>query len=181
MASGLNSPTFVNIIDLKRLQITAFVDETDIGNVENGQESEFTVDTYPGAIFKGVVKEIYPKAVIQENVVNYEVIIDIPDSAMMKLRPEMTTNVKIAIGQRKDALVAPKNAINRKGNNSYVLVKKSKSVKNSHPIKKNVKTGWRDDGFVEIREGLKLGDEVLIADKNSSGFDHAKIFAGGGK
>ncbi len=184
VASGLNSPTFVNIIDLKRLQITAFVDETDIGNVENGQESEFTVDTYPGAIFKGVVKEIYPKAVIQENVVNYEVIIDIPDSAMMKLRPEMTTNVKIVIGQRKDALVVPKNAINRNGNNSFVLVKKSKSgnsTKKSHPIKKNIKIGWRDEGFVEIREGLKLGDEVLISDKNSSGFGHSKIFAGGGK
>ncbi len=184
VASGLNSPTFVNIIDLKRLQITAFVDETDIGNVENGQESEFTVDTYPGAIFKGVVKEIYPKAVIQENVVNYEVIIDIPDSAMMKLRPEMTTNVKIVIGQRKDALVVPKNAINRKGNNSFVLVKKIKSgnsTKKSHPIKNKVKIGWRDEGFVEIREGLKLGDEVLISDKNSSGFDHSKIFAGGGK
>ncbi len=59
--------------------------------------------------------------------------------------------------------------------------KSGNSTKKNHPIKKNIKIGWRDEGFVEIKEGLKLGDEILIPDKNSSGFDHAKIFAGGGK
>ena len=176
VASGLNSPTFVNIIDMDRLQINAFVDETDIGYVKVGQETLFTVDTYAGQIFKGTVKDIYPKAVIQENVVNYEVIIDIPDSAMAKLRPEMTTSVTVIIGKRKGVLAVPKGAVKRKGKESFVLVK-AVGAENP-PVKKNVKIGWRDEGFIEIREGLKLGDVIIIAGKDSAGFDHSLIFSG---
>ncbi len=181
VAAELNSPTFVNIIDMDRLQINAFVDETDIGYVKRNQEARFTVDTYPGEIFKGTVKDIYPKAVIQENVVNYEVIIDIPDSAMNKLRPEMTTSVTIVIDERKGVLAVPKGAIKRNGKNSFVLVKNAgpgNPSKKKPPVKKDVKIGWRDEGYIEIREGLKLGDVVFIADKDSSGFDHSRVFSG---
>lgn len=181
VAAELNSPTFVNIIDMDRLQINAFVDETDIGYVKINQEASFTVDTYPGEIFKGAVKDIYPKAVIQENVVNYEVIIDIPDSAMNRLRPEMTTSVTVVIGERKGVLAVPRGAIKRNGKNSFVLVENAgtgNSSKKKPPIKKDVKIGWRDEGYVEIREGLKLGDVVFIADKDSSGFDHSRVFSG---
>lgn len=183
VASGFNSPTFVNIINLNRMQINAFVDETDIGYVKTEQEAHFTVDTFPGEVFKGTVKDIYPKAVIQENVVNYEVIIDIPDSAIHKLRPEMTTSVTVVIGERKGVLAVPKGAIKRNGKNSFVLVKNAGAgnpSKKNPPIKKDVKIGWRDEGYIEIREGLKLGDEVFIAGKDSSGFDHSR-FSGRGK
>lgn len=179
IAAELNSPTFVNIIDMDKLQINAFVDETDIGYVKIDQETEFTVDTYPGEIFKGVVNDIYPKAVIQENVVNYEVIIRIPNSVMSRLRPEMTTSVTVVIGKRKGVLAVPKGAVKRKGNNSFVLVKNHEldtPMKKSPPIKKDVKIGWRDEGFIEIREGLQLGDVVVIADRSSSGSDHAHSF-----
>ncbi len=183
VASGLNSPTFVNIIDMNSLQINAFVDETDIGYVAIEQESYFTVDTYPNEIFKGVVKDIYPKAVIQENVVNYEVIIDIPDPVMGRLRPEMTTNVTIVIGKRKGALTVPKGAVKRKGNNNFVLVKKegSENTSKNHLVKKDVQIGWRDEGFIEIKEGLKAGEMVVISENKASGFDHSKIFGGRGK
>lgn len=183
VASGLNSPTFVNIIDMDQLQINAFVDETDIGYVEINQESLFTVDTYPNLIFEGLVKDIYPKAVIQENVVNYEVIVNIPASVMGKLRPEMTTNVTIVIGKRKGALVLPKGAVKRKGKVNFVLVKnyKSDGPSRNHPVKKNIKVGWRDEGFIEIKEGLKLGDVVMISENKGSGFDHSRIFGGRGK
>jgi len=184
VASGLNSPTFVNIIDMDRLQIDAFVDETDIGYVKTGKKALFTVDTFPGEIFKGTVKDIYPKAVIQENVVNYEVIIDIPDSDMNRLRPEMTTSVTVVIGERKGVLAVPKGAIKRKGKNSFVLVKNGGAgnpPKRNSPLKKDVKIGWRDEGYIEIREGLKLGDVVIIASKDSSGFDHSHVSSGKNK
>mgnify|MGYP001318493848 CR=1 FL=1 len=181
VASGLNSPTFVNIIDMDRLQINAFVDETDIGYVKTEQKALFTVDTFPAETFKGTVKDIYPKAVIQENVVNYEVIIDIPDSDMKRLRPEMTTSVTVVIGERKGVLAVPKGAVKRKGKNSFVLVKNISAgnpPKRNSSLKKDVKIGWRDEGYIEIREGLKLGDVVIIASKDSSGFDHSHISSG---
>ncbi len=184
VAAGLNSPTFVNIIDMERLHINAFVDETDIGYVKTEQEALFTVDTFPGEIFTGTVTDIYPKAVIQENVVNYEVIINIPDSDMNRLRPEMTTSVTVVIGERKGVLAVPKGAVKRKGKNSFVLVKNAGTgnpPKKNSSIKKDVKIGWRDEGYIEIKEGLKLGDEVIIASKDSSGFDHSNVFSGKNK
>ena len=75
MTAGFATPTFVTIIDLRRLEVRAYVDETDIGRVALGQWCSFEVDTYPGVAFGGRVTAIYPKAVIQDNVVNYLVII----------------------------------------------------------------------------------------------------------
>ena len=77
VAAGLAAPTFVTIIDLDRLQVDAFVDEVDIGRIRLGQETSFTVDAFPGREFPGRVTAVYPKAVIQDNVVNYVAVIEI--------------------------------------------------------------------------------------------------------
>ena len=77
VVASLNAPTFVTLIDLRKLEMTVYVDETDIGRIKVGQDALFTVDTYSEKFFKGKVREIRPKAVIKDNVVNYEVILDI--------------------------------------------------------------------------------------------------------
>ena len=97
VAAGLNAPTFVTIIDLARLQVDAFVDEVDIGKIQVGQKAAFTVDTFPNRQFEGRVSAIYPKAVIQDNVVNYDVVVSITSPYENLLRPEMTTNVTIYV------------------------------------------------------------------------------------
>ena len=71
VTARFSAPTFVTIINLKKLEVWAYVDETDIGRVQVGQHSTFTVDTYPATDFEGVVTAIYPKAINQDNVVNY--------------------------------------------------------------------------------------------------------------
>lgn len=77
VAASLSAPTFVTLVDLSRLEVDAYVDEVDIGRVKVGQATTFTVDAYPDKIFEGRVEAIYPQAVIQDNVVNYPVIIRI--------------------------------------------------------------------------------------------------------
>ena len=93
VAAGLNSPTFVTIIDLERLQVDAMVDEVDIGKVRPGQKAVFTVDAFPAREFPGKVVAIYPKAVLLENVVYYDVVVDIQGNEDKVLRPEMTASV----------------------------------------------------------------------------------------
>ncbi|MGA1875077.1 MAG: ABC transporter permease [bacterium] len=95
VAAGLNAPTFVTIIDLNRLQVDAYVDEVDIGKVKVGQKAVFTVDAFPGQEFFGKGTAIYPNAVIQENVVNYDVVIEIDNWDAAILRPEMTMEKKV--------------------------------------------------------------------------------------
>ncbi len=58
LAAGLQSPTLVVVCDLNRLEIDAYVDETDIGKVRLGQEADCTVDAFPKKIFKGHVFKI---------------------------------------------------------------------------------------------------------------------------
>ena len=96
VSASFATPTFVTLIDLNRLEVWAYVDETDIGRIEPGQRATFTVDTYGAEEFSGVVTAIYPKAEIRDNVVNYIVVLRFEPRAGRTLRPEMTAIVRIA-------------------------------------------------------------------------------------
>jgi len=161
VAAGLNAPTFVTIIDLNRLQVDAFVDETDIGKVKVGQKAVFTVDTYPNKDFEGIVAAIYPKAIIQENVVNYDVVIEITSSIKNLLRPDMTASVTIYQEERKGVLMIPQKAVEREGGIKFVLVK----MPDDTLQKKTIKTGIRSNNDIEIVSGLNEGDVVVIESK----------------
>ena len=160
VVASLNAPTFVTLINLRKLEVTVFVDETDIGRIEVGQTAKFTVDTYAEQFFNGKVREIHPKAVVKDNVVNYEVILDIEKNNVAKLRPEMTANVVVTTGTRKNVLTLPKEAIKRENKKTFVVMQISDGLKDEP-----VELGWRDGGKVEVTSGLNEGDQVGIPDK----------------
>jgi len=159
VAAGLNAPTFVTIIDISKLQVDAFVDETDIGRVKIGQKVIFTVDTYPDKEFTGKVKAIYPKAIIQENVVNYDVVIEIDDPNIELLRPDMTTSVTIYQEERKGVLVIPRAAVIKAENSRFVLVKQADGTFE----KRAIKTGIQSGSEIEVVSGLNEGDTIGIS------------------
>ncbi len=157
VAAGLNAPTFVTIINLGRLQVDAFVDEVDIGRVKPGQTAVFTVDTFPDKEFQGKVTAIYPKAVIQDNVVNYDVVVDITTPYGGLLRPEMTANVTIFLEAKQNVLALPAKAITRNRGRSVAYICEGGDIETQE-----VKIGWRDGQWVEIVAGLKEGQSVLL-------------------
>lgn len=156
--AGLAAPTFVNIIDLNRLEVQVYVDETDIGKILVGQKVTFTVDTYSETDFRGKVTAIFPKAAIQDNVINYIVVVEIEDFQDKILRPEMTTTVTIHLETRKDVLTIPSRAIIREKGERFVTVKDG----DAHN-KKKIKTGWYDHSITEVVEGLTDGEIVLLS------------------
>lgn len=95
VAASFATPTFVTLVDLTRLEVWAYVDETDIGRIRIGQPATFTVDTYGATNFAGEVAAIYPKAEIRDNVVNYVTVIRFTTPPDKVLRPDMTTTVRI--------------------------------------------------------------------------------------
>ena len=95
VAASFSTPTFVTLLDLTRLEVWAYVDETDIGRIRIGQPATFTVDTYGSAELTGEVTAIYPKAEIRDNVVNYVTVIRFETPPGKVLRPDMTTTVLI--------------------------------------------------------------------------------------
>jgi macrolide-specific efflux system membrane fusion protein len=157
VAASFTTPTFVTIIDLERLELWAYIDETDIGRVTVGQPARFTVDTYPDTDFEGTVQSVYPDAVIDNTVVNYITIISIGDRQGKTLRPEMTANVTLFLETREDALAVPRRALRREGGRYVVRVRQGGLVE-----EQEVRVGWRDDRFTEIVEGLEEGQTVLI-------------------
>jgi len=163
VAAGLNAPTFITIIDLNKLEVNAYVDETDVGKIGVGQETLFTVDTFADKDFKGKVTAVYPRAVLQENVVNYITLISIENSEG-KLKPDMTANVTITLKKKKGVLVVPGAAVVREGGKKYVMLQ----AKNGKATRREVKTGWKEGSYLEITTGLKEGDVVVIGGGNGN-------------
>jgi len=157
VAAGLNAPTFVTIIDLKRLQVDAYVDEVDIGKIRIGQKTVFAVDAFPAREFEGEVVAIYPKAVIQDNVVNYDAVIEITTPYDGLLRPEMTASVTIFLEARKNVLSVPAKAVKREKGKNVVYV-----MANSRPKVQEIKVGWKDGQWIEVAQGLEEGQLVLL-------------------
>jgi multidrug efflux pump subunit AcrA (membrane-fusion protein) len=106
-----------------------------------------------------VVTAIYPKAVIQDNVVNYVVTLKITDHKDKILRPEMTANVTIYLEARKGVLTIPLSAIKRDRGERFVTV-----LEDGQPVSRNVKTGWTSNGLIEITGGLKEGETIIISE-----------------
>ena len=156
VVAGLNAPTFITVIDLSKLQIECYVDETDIGKIKKGQSATFTVDAYPDKVFKAKVRTIYPGAIIKNNVVFYDVVLDILDPYENILRPEMTAQVTIIAGKKENVLVVPSRAVKIDTHgNYYVMVKKKNKWE-----KRIIKVGWESEGKTEIVSGLKEDEEV---------------------
>jgi RND family efflux transporter MFP subunit len=156
VAAGLSAPTFVTIVDLRRLQVHAYVDEVDIGEVRVGQVATFAVDAYPARDFSGKVDAVYPTATIQDNVVKYIVAVDIVDDSAYLLRPEMTASVRFALAER-EVLAVPTRAIRRDGGRNVVFVRGDDG-----DVARPVRVGWRDGAWIEIVDGLRAGERVLL-------------------
>ena len=157
VAAGLSAPTFVTIEDLARLQVDTFVDEVDIGKVAPGQRAVFTVDAFPSREFTGKVVAIYPKAVIQENVVNYDVVVDITDKYDGLLRPDMTASVTIFQETHQNVLTVPAKAVKRERGKNVVRI-----LVNGKTEPREIKVGWKDAQWVEVLSGLEEGQTVLV-------------------
>jgi len=92
------------------MQVNASVDESDIGRIRTGQQVTFRVDAYPDEEFRGTVRQVRLEPVVDQNVVSYMTVIDVPNPDL-KLKPGMTANVTIEIARADDVLRVPNAAL----------------------------------------------------------------------
>ncbi|MFC2166834.1 efflux RND transporter periplasmic adaptor subunit [Acidobacteriota bacterium] len=156
VAVGLSSPTFVTIIDLNRLHVETYVDEVDIGKIKIGQKASFSVEAFPSIDINGEVAAIYPKAILRENVVFYNVVVKTLNSQQVFLRPEMTANVSIFLESREEVLTVPVASVKKSEGINYVFL-----FEKGKPVRQEVQVGLKLGRFIEIITGLKEGDKVL--------------------
>jgi HlyD family secretion protein len=111
VSAGLQAPTlFVIARSLDSLELAASVSESDVGRVQSGQPVTFTVDAYPQATFTGKVRQVRLQPTVQQNVVSYTTIIDVPNEGG-RLKPGMTATLNIEVARVDDALKVPASAI----------------------------------------------------------------------
>jgi HlyD family secretion protein len=111
VAASLQAPTLFTIAkDLTQMQVDTNVSEADIGRVAIGQEAIFTVDAYPEKTFHGRVSEIRNAPITIQNVVTYDVVIQV-DNKDLKLKPGMTANVSVLIEHKEAVLKIPNAAL----------------------------------------------------------------------
>lgn len=111
VAASLSAPTLFTIAnDLTQMQAIANIDQADIGAINENNSVTFTVDAFPGRKFDGTIKEIRLSPQNVQNVITYNVVIDVknPD---LKLMPGMTTNLTFGVAERKNALRLPNAAL----------------------------------------------------------------------
>lgn len=111
VAASFSTPNlFVIAQDLTKMKVEASIDEADIGQVKEGQEALFTVDSYPESQFRGKVNQVRLEPIIVQNVVNYKVVVQVSNDDL-KLRPGMTANVTIWTLSKDDVLKVPSAAL----------------------------------------------------------------------
>lgn len=175
VAAGFETPTLFTIAkNLTEMQVIADVDEADIGQVEEGQRVEFSVDAYPDDIFSGEVEQVRLEATTTSNVVTYEVVINAPNPDL-KLKPGLTANVSIFTMEKDNVLSVPTKALKYSPDEAVfdrLGIKvagiqgddsgKGVWVKDGNVItRKSVTTGSASGDRTEVSEGVAEGDEVV--------------------
>ena len=111
VVASLNAPSlFLIAKDLKRMQVWVSVNEADIGKIHPGQAVTFTVDAFPGEVFKGEVGKIRLNASMTQNVVTFTVEV-ITDNSSGRLLPYLTASVQFEQARRDDVLQVPNAAL----------------------------------------------------------------------
>jgi HlyD family secretion protein len=161
ISSGISNvgggTTVMTLSDLSRIFCYATVDESDIGSVQVGQPAEITADSFPRKRFTGEVVRIATTGVNLQNVVTFQVRIEITSENKALLKPQMTTNVTVVIADKPDVLQIPANAVIRKKGGDTVKVKGD----TPEGEERTIEIGISDGRSTEVVSGLKEGDEVI--------------------
>ncbi len=181
-ASGSGIVTMAN---LKTLEVSISLDESDVVLVHTGQTVQVTVEALDGVVMTGTVTAIAPVASVASGVALYPVTVQLTE-IVTGVRPAMTVDVAIITENLENVLYLPQRAVRMEGEQAYVMRQTGTGT-----YEKTVVTlGKSLGGNVEIKSGLAEGDvigvvsEVVTDDTTSNaggGFGGlGRIFGGGG-
>ncbi|MFC6495293.1 efflux RND transporter periplasmic adaptor subunit [Ancylobacter dichloromethanicus] len=147
----------LRIADLQTMTVTAQVAEGDIPRVTVGTPASFSTLGLPDRRWRGTVRQIEPTPTIVNDVVLYNVLIDVPNDDLM-LMTDMTAQVFFRLGEAKGVPLVPTPAVRtaRDGTQSVrVLTPQG-------PQERTVKTGLSNRSQTQILEGLEPGETVIL-------------------
>ncbi len=171
LASTLETKTlFVVAGDLRRMEIYARVDESDVAQIAIGQPAEFTVDSFPARRFEAAVSQIRKEPQVLQNVVTYVVVLATSNDDLALL-PGMTVVAKIETARAMASVTVPLAALRFRPRTEAgsTLPESSASIvwtlRDNVPTPISVTVGSQDDKRAAITSGdLRVGDRVLTGE-----------------
>jgi len=153
----INTPIF-RIVDTSRLEATLNVPERELETLKAGLPVSLQVDALPGKTFQGSVDRVAP--VVDSGSGTFRVICAFQGGGL--LQPGMFGRMQIDYDHRANALVVPRIALlDDEGDPAVFAIRSGKAVRVP------VKLGYLDGAWAEIRNGVRLGEQVVVAGKTA--------------
>jgi RND family efflux transporter MFP subunit len=144
------------IADLHHVQIRAFIDEPELGQIDVHQPVEIFWDAHPERIWTGRT-EVVPKQVVTHGTRSVGELLCSVSNDQMDLLPNTTVDVRIHISERNGVLVVPRGAVFFEGDTRFVF-----RVENDRLHRRNIKVGIANPTMIEVLSGLQEGDMVAL-------------------
>lgn len=154
------TPVMVTLANMDQITVRTRVPEADISAIRVGQQARFITLSGEAQRYEGVVRVIQPVPERAGNAVFYNVLFEV-DNRARKLLPDMTVQVSIATGEAKGVLTVPTVALGERTDDGRFTVQVV-DAKGEHQARK-IRTGLQDGAKVQVTEGLKAGEKVLLA------------------
>jgi len=150
----------LQVADLLKVLVRAFVDEPDLGRLTPGDPIEITWDAVPGRVWHAAVTAV-PSTVKLHGTRNVGETTSIIDNKDLKLLPNINVGVTIVVAQHDHVLVVPREAVRMDDTKPYVLQVFGHELK-----RRDVETSLSSLTQVEIKSGLSANDMVAISSIN---------------
>lgn len=150
----------LQLADLRKVMVRAFVDEPDVGRLAPGDPIEVTWDAVPGRIWRSRVTAI-PSTVRLRGSRNVGETTSIVDNTDLKLLPNINVGVTIVAAEHDSVLVVPREAVRMDDGRPYVLQIAGHELK-----RRNVETSLANLTQIEVKSGLAAKDLIAISSLN---------------
>lgn len=148
--------TLMSIANLDEIWLEAEVLERQAGLIEAGLPVEVRLDYLPGEVLQGKIDYVYPSLDSKTRTLRVRVRMQNPEHA---LKPNMFAELRIVATDQAQRVLVPKEAVIRGGQQDRVVLALGEGRFKSIAVK----TGQRDNQQVEILQGLKSGEKVVIS------------------
>lgn len=146
----------IYLIDDTAYEFEVSVSEVDCMEVKVGQEVEVELDILDDKVFTGKVVEVAEYAIAESSIVTVLVTIRM-DEVSKFFKPGFSASAEIIVGSAENVLLVPVTSLATMGRDSVVL-----KVEGDKAVPTPVKTGISNSYYLEVTEGLKEGDKIIV-------------------
>ncbi len=149
-----NGNLCMRVIDISKIKLECEVTETDLVNIGMGDPVEAEFIALPGKKFQGIVIQINPSIDLDKRTAKVTLLISNPS---LSIKPGMFASIKIGSKTFSDVIIIPHSALISRENRTLVFTEE-----NGKAIWKYVTLGQSNDEYYIIKDGLKVGDTLII-------------------